>query len=416
MERWKKNLTTLWISQVISLTSFGFGIPFIPFFIQELGVNDPEQLKIYTSLLSGAPAITMALMSPIWGILSDRFGQKLMIQRAMLAAVFIIGAMGFAKTVLFLVLLRFLQGFFTGTITASSAFVAVNTPNDKLSYSLGILSSSTFVGYSLGPLLGGLVAEKFGYRASFFVGGALMLLGFLIVTFFLKGEKKPAIQMNNAKRTSEQQPSKQQPSKNRPSEKGLHFLTGSIMILLVMLFLQRIIRTLFTPFIPLYVQEITQHVEGAASTTGMINGLVGFVTAASAILISRLGDRYDKMWLIRVMLIMSALDVLMLNLTSGMWAFVVFYTLLFLIIGGVEPLITSTTAEMTQPEKRGTLFGIQGLVGSLGWMVSPVIGGYVSVVWGIRWLFWVLFAFLLMNIVVGLIIKKRNEGDEHVNR
>lgn len=400
MEQWKKNLTTLWISQVISLTSFGFGIPFIPFFIQELGVTDPEQLKIYTSLLSGAPAITMALMSPVWGILSDRFGQKLMIQRAMLAAVFIIGAMGFAKTVLFLVILRFLQGFFTGTITASSAFVAVNTPNDKLSYSLGILSSSTFVGYSLGPLLGGLVAENFGYRASFFVGGALMLLGFFIVTFFLKGEKKPTIQVNAAKVTS---------------EKGLNFLTGSILILLVMLFLQRIIRTLFTPFIPLYVQELTHHVEGAASTTGMINGLIGFVTAASAIMISRLGDRYDKMWLIRVMLILSVLDVLMLNLTSGMWGFVVFYTLLFLIIGGVEPLITSTTAEMTRPEKRGTLFGIQGLVGSLGWMVSPVIGGYVSVVWGIRWLFWVLFAFLLMNVMVGFIIKKRNEGEEHDN-
>ena len=65
MERWKINLYTLWISQVISLTSFGFGLPFIPFFIQELGVTDPEQLKIFTGILSAAPAITMAIMSPM---------------------------------------------------------------------------------------------------------------------------------------------------------------------------------------------------------------------------------------------------------------------------------------------------------------------------------------------------------------
>ena len=397
MEQWKKNLYTLWISQVISLTSFGFGIPFIPFFLQELGVSDPEQLKILASVLSGAPAITMAIMSPIWGILSDRFGQKLMIQRAMVAAIFIIGGMGLAQSVTFLIVLRFLQGVFTGTITASSAFVAVNTPNDKLSYALGILSSSTFVGYSLGPLLGGVVAEHFGYRVSFFVGGALMLLGFLVVTFFLKGEQKPL-----RKRTSVIQ------GKSKKSEL---FKTG-ILILLLMLFLQRIIRTLFTPYIPLYIQELTHQVQGAASMTGYVNGLIGFVTALSAVFISRLGDKHDKMRLIRIMLVLGAFDVLLLNLTSGLIAFVIFYPVLFLVIGGVEPLITSTTAEMISPDKIGTLFGIQGLVGSLGWMISPAIGASVSVIWQLKTLFWVLLGFLLMNILVGLVIKKQKVGEK----
>lgn len=391
MERWKINLYTLWISQVISLTSFGFGLPFIPFFIQELGVTDPEQLKIYTGLLSAAPAVTMAIMSPIWGILSDRFGQKLMIQRAMLAAVLIIGGMGFATSVWHLLILRFLQGIFTGTITASSAFVAVNTPNHKLSYALGFLSSSTFVGYSLGPLLGGKVAEQFGYRVSFYVGGVIMLIGFLIVTFLLKGERKVE--------------KKQESIKSKKGNWSELFAVGLLMLLL-MLFLQRIIRTIFTPFIPLFVQEATQTIVGAAETTGYINGLIGFVTAASAILISRLGDRFDKMWLIRIMLMIGFVDILILNLTSGLTAFVVFYTALFFIIGGIEPLITSTTAEMIKPEMRGTLFGIQGLVGSLGWMVSPAIGTYVSIQFGIKEILWVLLAFLFMNFGVAFVIRR----------
>jgi len=397
MEQWKKNLYILWISQVISLTSFGFGLPFIPFFIQELGVTDPDQLKIYTGILTAAPAVTMAIMSPIWGILSDRFGQKLMIQRAMFAAVAIIGGMGLAGNVWHLIILRFLQGLFTGTITASSAFVAVNTPNHKLSYALGFLSSSTFVGYSLGPLLGGKVAEHFGYRASFYVGGLLMLVGFLVVTFFLKGDKKKVAQRTSVIR-------------GKSSYSDI-FAVG-ILMLLLMLFLQRIIRTVFNPFIPLFVQETTQTIVGAASTTGYINGLVGFVTAVSAVLISRLGDKYDKMLLIRIMLIIGLVDVLIINLTTGLVPFVIFYTALFFIIGGIEPLITSTTAEMTHPDRRGTLFGIQGLVGSLGWMVSPVMGTYVSLVFGIKEIFWVVFGFMLLNLGVAFVVKKQNKISE----
>jgi len=314
--------------------------------------------------------------------------------------VIIIAGMGFSASVWQLLILRFMQGLFTGTITASSAFVAVNTPNHKLSYALGFLSSSTFVGYSLGPFLGGRVAETFGYRVSFYVGAALMLIGFALVTIFLKGDKKPE---------------RRKTSVIKGSSKWKEIFAVGIMLLMAMLFLQRVIRTVFSPFIPLYVQELTHTTVGAASTTGSINGLIGFVTAIAAIMISRLGDKYDKMKMIRIMLSLALVDVLILNLTSGMTSFVVFYTLLFFIIGGIEPLITSQTAEMTSPDKRGTLFGIQGLVGSLGWMVSPVLGTYVSIQFGIKQIFWVLLTFICLNLCTAFIVKKYRNKQEVFN-
>ncbi|MGX8794727.1 MFS transporter [Fusibacter sp. JL298sf-3] len=392
MERWKINLYTLWLSQVISLTSFGFGLPFIPFFIQELGVTDPESIRIYTGILSAAPALTMAFMSPVWGMLSDRFGQKLMIQRAMLAAVFIIGGMGFAQSVAMLIILRFLQGFFTGTVTASSAFVAVNTPNHKLSYALGVLSSSTFIGYSMGPLLGGAVAENFGYRMSFYIGAVLMLVGFLLVTFIVKPIHLP---------------DREQAVRVKVKRKWSELLSVSILMLLLMLFLQRLTRSLFSPFVPLYIQEITGTIEGAASKTGYINGAVGLVSALSAFIISHLSNRYDKVKMIQLMLAIGVGIVLAINLSHSFWVFLILYMGLFLVIGGVEPLLTATTSEMTPAEKRGTLFGVQGLVGSLGWLVSPAIGTYVSVQYGIKEIFWVLIVVLLLNLSVTFAITKR---------
>jgi DHA1 family multidrug resistance protein-like MFS transporter len=57
MERWKVNLYTLWVTQVFSLMGFGFCIPFVPFFLQDLGVSDPVQLSYYVGLSSTLPAI-----------------------------------------------------------------------------------------------------------------------------------------------------------------------------------------------------------------------------------------------------------------------------------------------------------------------------------------------------------------------
>ena len=162
MERWKINLYALWLTQVLSLTSFGLGMPFLPFYIQEISPMSPEVVKWYTGLLNALPALTMAVMSPIWGMVSDRYGRKMMLLRAMGGGVMIIGLIGMVTAMWQIVVLRGLQGIFTGTVTAALAFVASNTPTKNLSYAIGFLSSSTFLGYAIGPIIGGIVAEWFG--------------------------------------------------------------------------------------------------------------------------------------------------------------------------------------------------------------------------------------------------------------
>ncbi|MDK2868641.1 MAG: transporter, family, multidrug resistance protein [Clostridiales bacterium] len=396
MERWKSNLYTLWVSQVVSLMSFGFGLPFIPFYIQTLGVTDPVALKFFSGVLSAAPAITMAVMAPIWGMLSDRYGRKIMIQRATFAATFLLILMGCVQNVWQLVFLRLLQGVFTGTIVASSAFVASNTPDENMSFALGFLSSSTFVGYSFGPLIGGVVAEFYGYRVSFFVGAVLMFLGFLIVTLKLVEDKNSFGQVSTTKADGKK-------------GKMTAILTQTIVMLLIMLFLQRIMRTVFSPFLPLYIQEQLNSLEGASSTTGILNGVIGLVTALSAIVISRLGDLYDKIKIIQILMIFALVDVVVLNTLSGWWGFVIPYTLLFFIIGGIEPLMTSMSAQQVTSDKRGLLFGIQGLIGSLGWLVSPTLGTWISIKFGIFHVLIVILGAVILNTIFSFYIGYRQK-------
>lgn len=385
VERWKINLYTLWVTQIISLTSFGLGIPFIPFYIQGMGVTDPNQIKLFTGILSTAPAVTMAIMAPIWGRLADRWGRKLMILRAMLAAVFVIGGMGLVNNAWHLVILRGCQGLFTGTVTASTTFVAANTPKDKLSYALGFMSSSTFIGFSIGPVIGGIFAENFGYRFSFFAGGGLMLIGFLLALFLLVEEKATIGKEEKELKTDSDE---------------VKLFTPLILSLLLVLFFHRVTRSVFSPYIPLFVQSTLNSTEGAAKLTGLINGAAGLATALAGLTLTRLGDRLNKLKLATTLILIGFLISLTLKFASSLYIFIVLYGIMFFFLGGVEPIITSTTAESTPPERRGELFGYQGLVGSMGWMVSPMIGAYVSVNYEIKSILTIMPVFIFINSII----------------
>lgn len=392
VERWKINLFTVWFSQTISIMSFSFGIPFIPFYIQELGIVQKEQINIYTAILSAAPAITMAVMAPIWGIAADRWGKKLMLLRAMLFASLIIAGMGAVTHVNQLVALRLFQGIFTGTITASSALIASGTPTPRLSYALGFLSSSTFIGSSIGPVIGGFLAEHAGYRPSFYIGGALMMLDFLLVLMLVKEERLPLpCRSEGAEDLSETV---------QPRGEAVQTLTGTtqtkkngalavflvpvVAVMLFLIFSFRLSRSVFNPYLPLFVQEIYSSIRGAAKVTGIINGVTGLMTALAGLTLSRLGDRCNKTVLLGVLLSSAVIVSLPLGFIQNLWLFTLLYGVFFFIMGGTEPVVLSITTENTPAERRGMLFGVQGLVGSLGWVISPVLGSAVSLKYSLQ--------------------------------
>lgn len=396
---WKKTLFILWIGQVISLMSFGFGVPFIPFYIRTLGVVDPDQVKIFTGLLNVAPAITMALAAPVWGRLSDKYGKKPMILRAMFSASILIALMGVVPNVYVLLALRIFQGLFTGTVAASQTFVASYAPKQELAFSLGFLSSAQFLGYSLGPALGGKTGDLLGYRSSFFIGGALMLVGALLTLFFLHEDKsllKRNEKMGMAKMSA---------------AKSFKYFFNVVGIILFSIMLQRFLRSMFTPFLPLYLEELHGS-ENIASLAGLVSMYVGIATALAGLTLTRLADKMNKNKLIGILLIISLGFAIAVKIFSQNFVtFVVLYTILFYFLGGIEPIMTSLSSERVDPSQRGSLFGIQAMLGSAGFMLSPIVGSFVSLRFGYASIFIVMIISIAINIIFNYIDRK---SEKHV--
>ncbi len=404
MKNWKLNLYIVWSSQVISLMSFSLGFPFLPFYIQELGVTEPERIKFYTGLLSALPAITMGLMAPIWGILADRYGKKLMVLRSLMCGSLILLSMGLARSVEQIVILRLLQGLLTGTATAASTFVASNTPDNRLSYALGVLSSASFIGISAGPTFGGLISESVGYRGSFLIGSAVLFIDFLVILFVLKdrtvytGRRESAIG-----------------KKVFAFSNLFSVLSFTTVMMLVVLFLLRLTRSVFNPYIPLLVQESLQTETGSSRITGYISGFAGLMTALSGFALSRLGDRFEKLKILRIFLSAGIVISIIATCTKGLWSFAIMYGLMMFAVGGIEPVTMSLTSGSVPAEKRGMIFGLQSLIGCIGWATAPIISSYISIQYSIRTIMYALPIFLFLAWLTVIVAKRKSYRPQEQN-
>ena len=91
-QHWQRNLFYVWLSQFLSIMGFGFAMPFVPFYMQDLGVTDPVRLKIWVSIFAGATPLMIAISAPLWGRMADRYGRRLMLLRANFCAAVILSS------------------------------------------------------------------------------------------------------------------------------------------------------------------------------------------------------------------------------------------------------------------------------------------------------------------------------------
>src|SRR5438132_1112101 len=182
---WRTSLYATCLAQGTAMVAFGFVLPFLPLYLREIGVGPESAVVFWSGTLVTSTAVALAIASPIWGVIADRRGRKVMVLRAMIVGGVILALMGAVQNVFELLGLRILQGAFTGTIAASTALVATTVPRERLAYSMGLLQTSAYLGISAGPVLGGVIAEAVGIRGSFFVAGALLILACLGAACFM---------------------------------------------------------------------------------------------------------------------------------------------------------------------------------------------------------------------------------------
>jgi hypothetical protein len=60
---WRRNFAVLWLAQLVAMAGFSSAIPFIPLYVQELGVADRDAVVVWAGALSSVAAISTAFMA-----------------------------------------------------------------------------------------------------------------------------------------------------------------------------------------------------------------------------------------------------------------------------------------------------------------------------------------------------------------
>lgn len=116
MENWKKNLYVVWVGCFLTGTGLNLIMPFLPLYIEELGVHNPDQVSMWSGIALSSTFLVSAIMSPIWGKLADQKGRRIMLLRAALGMAIAMILMGLVSNVYQFVGLRLLMGIFSGYI------------------------------------------------------------------------------------------------------------------------------------------------------------------------------------------------------------------------------------------------------------------------------------------------------------
>ena len=121
--------------------------------------------------------------SPIAGHLSDRVGRKQILVGSMAATAVVLAAMAFlGGSPLFIALVAVLGFFLYATRPVIQAWILEATPKNMGGSSIGLLFGAQALGAALGPLFGGMVADRYGLLAAFyFLAGTIVVANLFVI-------------------------------------------------------------------------------------------------------------------------------------------------------------------------------------------------------------------------------------------
>lgn len=381
---WQVTVRILWITQFATMAAFSCSLPFVPLYILELGIPNPRQAALWAGFVAGGSGISMAVFSPIWGSLADRFGKKIMLERALFGATITLLLMGFAQSAVQLLIFRVIQGSLTGTTSAVNALAASIAPREELGRVLGTMQMSIFAGSTVGPFIGGVLADTLGFRVAFIAtSGAMVLIG--LVVFILVHEPRHA----------ERPPPFRLPQLRNPLGNGV---LSTVFVLAPVIFLVQFAFMASRPVFPLFVAELAA-TDPSATFAGFspqdfvatISGILVATTGVVGAICSPITGRFINTYRVRLLLLIAVVGVAATNVGQAFAASFLqlwFVRVLLGAFGGVwAPTYSSTIGLSVPSERRGLAFGIANSASSLGNAIGPLVGGYVGAMLGIRAVF-----------------------------
>lgn len=356
MARSRSPLFVLFLTVFIDLVGFGIVIPVLPLYAENFHAT-PMTIGWLTGVYSGMQII----FTPILGKLSDRFGRRPVLLVSIAGTAVGFALMGMAQSLTLLFVARILAGITGGNISIPQAYIADVTAPEKRSRAMGLIGAAFGLGFTFGPLIGGLMS-RISYGAPFFFAAGLAVANAVLVYLILPESLSREHRANPHEEAS-------------IAEVFRHGRGAMFAIVVATYFFLIAGFAIMTTLFALFTERRFGY---DAHANGYLFGFIGIVAViVQGGLIGRLIKIFGEVALTRTGMVLTALSLALLPLSNNL-------TLLLLVCAGLaagsgiaSPPLSGLASQMIERSWQGRALGVMQSAGSTARLLGPLIGGWL---------------------------------------
>jgi len=356
MSRPRSPLFVLFLTVFIDLIGFGIVIPILPLYAEHFHAS-PVAIGWLTGIYSGMQII----FTPILGKLSDRFGRRPVLFVSIVGTAIGFALMGLAHSMTLLFAGRIIAGITGGNIAIPQAYIADVTTPEKRSRAMGMIGAAFGLGFTFGPLIGG-VMSRISYGAPFFFSAGLAAINAALIYLLLP---------ESLSREQRAKPKE----KASIAEVFRHQRGAMFGIVLATYFFLVVGFSIMTTLFALFTEKRFGY---DAQANGYMFGFVGIVSViVQGGLIGRLIKIFGEVTLARTGLVLTTISLALLPLCNGLAFLLLVSAGLSAGTGFASPPLSGLASQMVESNWQGRALGLLQSSGSIARLLGPLFGGWL---------------------------------------
>jgi len=346
-------LIALTFCMALQMTGFAMILPLFARRFESFGAG--AQALAMSAL---AYAFTTTLATPFIGMLADRRGRRPILLFSLVGYVLTFGGYLLAASAWQLVWLRGLAGALTaGVLPAITAIVGDVAPENRRAQRIGIVIGGGSAGWIAGPLLGGLLYDRFGYVLPFSAATAFEVGALLLALLWIPETYTPAAQ----------------PGQRRSAWRhGLRALPyrSTFALLLLITFGVMFAWAFSEPQLMFYAYD---DLSWTSTQLGWVISAFGVTFTLGELVLGHLSDRLGRKPVLVLGLALFAAQFVAPVVSRSVPWIVLGFMLAGLGNALFDPALSALILDIASPEHSAGMLGLNGTAAALGRLLGPAL-------------------------------------------